>query len=206
MSKINTIIRKTFKFKNMHIVRNCTSSRCSQNLHAHTYKLELFLKSDSLDNGYMVLDFGILKNSIKELINSFNNTITVWTKESNIVGAFVSRYHSRIIFVPVSPSAESFARIFFNLISAYLKSTQFKNGETNVELHAVRVHETDTGYAEVTEYDTDIALEDIEFNSTITNSWKDSLLYEKVKAYVTCKIDTKPIVNPEPFDQIPDDK
>ena len=205
MNELTTVIRKTFTFTNMHIVRNCTSRRCSQNLHAHTYKLELFLKSNKLDNGYMVLDFGILKNSIKSLINSFNDSITLWSKESNEVVSFVKQYRTRIVTVPVSPSAESFARIFFNLITEYLKSTEFKNDESNVELQAIRVHETDTGYAEVTEYDEAIKLNDIIFDVHIAKSWSDPLLYEKVKAFVAGKIETKPIVNPTPIKQIPAD-
>ena len=54
------IIRKLFKFEGSHIVRNCTSDRCSHSLHGHSYKVELFLTADHLDNAGMVVDFGLL--------------------------------------------------------------------------------------------------------------------------------------------------
>ena len=56
-------IRKEFTFNNAHIVRNCSSDRCKYTAHAHTYRVEVFLKSDKLDNGYMAVDFGLLKGT-----------------------------------------------------------------------------------------------------------------------------------------------
>ncbi|STP11883.1 6-pyruvoyl tetrahydrobiopterin synthase [Helicobacter mustelae] len=55
------IIRRSFSFCAAHIVRNCTSLRCSRSLHGHNYKVEIFLKADRLDNAGMILDFGIFK-------------------------------------------------------------------------------------------------------------------------------------------------
>jgi len=202
MDKLKTIIRKSFTFNNMHIVRNCTSSRCSQNLHAHTYKIEIFFESDTLDKGYMVLDFGILKNSIKELIKSFDNSVTLWSKEESTVESFVNSMFTRIIELPISPSAESFARVFYTLINSYIMATEFKNGEGNIKLHKVRVHETRTGYAEVYEQDCSIVLEDIKFSDDIKESWDDPELFLKVQKYLVNELKTKPIVNPEPHRQI----
>jgi hypothetical protein len=62
------IIRKLFKFENAHIVRGCSTQRCSFNIHGHSYKVEVLLESDYLDNGDMVYDFGLIKLRIKDLI------------------------------------------------------------------------------------------------------------------------------------------
>ncbi len=59
------IIRKLFKFENAHIVRECSTLRCSRNLHGHSYKVEVLLESNYLDNGQMVYDFGLTKLYIK---------------------------------------------------------------------------------------------------------------------------------------------
>jgi len=52
------IIRKLFKFENAHIVRECSTLRCSKNIHGHSYKVEVLLESNYLDmdRWYMILD------------------------------------------------------------------------------------------------------------------------------------------------------
>ena len=61
------IIRKKYTFNNGHIVRNCSSERCKFSIHAHTYSVEFFFTSNGLDNGSMVIDFGLLKNKINKI-------------------------------------------------------------------------------------------------------------------------------------------
>ena len=73
------IIRKLFKFENAHIVRGCSTQRCSQNVHGHSYKVEVLLESNYLDNGQMIYDFGLMKQSIKELLEAFDHSITLWS-------------------------------------------------------------------------------------------------------------------------------
>ena len=59
------IIRKKFKFEGAHIVRNCSTKRCKTSIHGHSYKVEVFFTSNKLDNGFMILDFGLTKKHIK---------------------------------------------------------------------------------------------------------------------------------------------
>ena len=61
-------IRKSYTLPNAHIVRNCSSLRCKKSLHGHVYEVEVFFESDALDNGMMVLDFGLTKGTIKDFI------------------------------------------------------------------------------------------------------------------------------------------
>jgi 6-pyruvoyl-tetrahydropterin synthase len=67
------IIRKEFKFEGGHAVRNSGyTTRCSQNQHGHSFKVEVFLKSDTLDAGCMVTDFGLIKHYINDFIDPKN--------------------------------------------------------------------------------------------------------------------------------------
>lgn len=141
------IIRKQFKFEGAHIVRNCTSERCRENIHGHSYIVEVFLTSDKLDHGYMIMDFGRLEN-VKKFIESFDHTYSLWNEESEEFKTFIYRFNQRVAEIPVSPSAEGFALLFFYVIDRILKNTERINGEGHVLLHSVRVHETSTGYAE----------------------------------------------------------
>ena len=74
------IIRKLFKFEGAHIVRHCSSEKCRENIHGHSYVVEVFLTSDKLDNGYMVMDFCRL-DKVKQFIESFDHTYSLWNRE-----------------------------------------------------------------------------------------------------------------------------
>ena len=79
------LIRKLFKFENAHIVRDCTTQRCSENIHGHSYKIEVLLESNYLDDGQMVYDFGLTKRYIKELIDSISSSAEVFTRYASMV-------------------------------------------------------------------------------------------------------------------------
>ncbi|WP_238353640.1 6-pyruvoyl trahydropterin synthase family protein [Pseudomonas proteolytica] len=70
------LIRKLFKFESAHIVRNCTSRRCSRSLHGHSYKIEVLLEAYALDHGQMVYDFGLLKGTVGNFIDGFDHAVT----------------------------------------------------------------------------------------------------------------------------------
>ena len=187
------LIRKLFKFENAHIVRNCTSDRCKRSIHGHSYKVELLLKASKLDHGQMVYDFGLLKGVIKELYESFDHAICFWQEDSAEYIQACKTFSARWVSLPVSPSAEQFSRIFFYLAEQVLKSTITQNGEGDVEVYSVIVHETDTGYAQsfaediVNEQMGLLALDQIVFSEQIQNEWSDPKMYEQLKQGFTFK-------------------
>lgn len=76
-------IRKLFNVEAaQHVVRNATSHRCSHSVHNHGAIVEVFLTSDKLDNGGMIVDFGILKGTIKQWIDSFDHCMCFWNKDN----------------------------------------------------------------------------------------------------------------------------
>lgn len=181
------LIRKLFKFENAHIVRNCTSDRCKRSIHGHSYKVELLLKASKLDHGQMVYDFGLLKGVIKELFDSFDHAICFWQKDDAAYIDACKTFSARWISLPVSPSAEQFSRIFFFLAQQVLNSTSTQNGEGDVEVYSVIVHETDTGYAQSFQEDINneqmglLDLEQIIFSEQVQSEWSDTQMYEKLK-------------------------
>lgn len=169
------IIRKKFNFEGAHIVRNCTSKHCRENIHGHSYEVEVFLKSDALDNGFMVMDF-VLLNNTREFIHSFDHSYTLWDKEPEKVKNAIKTVNTRIAEIPVSPSAEGYALLFFYVIDKIIATNIFINGEKNVRLHSVRVHETKSGYAEAFREDlplVNFSLNDIKFSAGIQQEWKN---------------------------------
>ena len=180
------LIRKLFKFENAHIVRDCTTQRCSENIHGHSYKIEVLLESNYLDNGQMVYDFGLTKRTIKEMIDSFDHAITLWSQDDKDYLASMKKYSNRWIELPVSPSAEQFSRVIYLIVERILECTDMQNGEREVKLHSIIVHETETGYAQGFKDDAHsalmgmIKLEDIIFSKQVQKEWSDMELWKKL--------------------------
>ncbi len=180
------IIRKLFKFENAHIVRNCSTRRCSENIHGHSYKVEVLLSSNYLDHGQMVYDFGLTKLYIKDMIDSFDHAITLWSQDDKEYLEAMMRFSNRYIMLPVSPSAEQFARVIYLITQRILEITHMKNKEKEVKLHSIIVHETETGYAQAFEQDAHsqqmgtINLEDIYFSDRIKEEWNNKELWDNI--------------------------
>ncbi|MCR4942762.1 MAG: 6-carboxytetrahydropterin synthase [Campylobacter sp.] len=181
------IIRKLFKFENAHIVRSCSSKRCKTSIHGHSYRAEILLSSNFLDDAGMVYDFGLMKQNIATIIDSFDHSTTIFSKDSDEYKNDIKKHSARWVQIPLNPSAEQFCRIFFVIIDEILKLTLMQNGEKNVEIHSVIVHETDTGYAQCFKDDAynpqmgEIRLEDIVFSEAVIAEWDDPKLFEKIK-------------------------
>jgi 6-pyruvoyltetrahydropterin/6-carboxytetrahydropterin synthase len=181
------LIRKLFKFESAHVVRGCSTRRCSHSIHGHSYKVELLLEAHAFDNGQMVYDFGLLKGHVRDLIDAFDHAVALWSGDDPDYLAAMRRHSERWVVVPVSPSAEQFSRLLFCLVDAALDLTSKTNGEADVRLHSVIVHETDTGYAQCFRDDARnprmglIDLDGIEFAAAITEQWADPHLFNRIR-------------------------
>ena len=181
------IIRKLFKFENAHIVRGCSTVKCRSSLHGHSYQVELLFESNFLDNGQMVYDFGLMKQNMKALVESFDHAITLWSGDEKKYLLDMKAHSDRWVELPVSPSAEQFSRVIFVMIDRLLRLTSTINGEKEVKLNSVIVHETQTGYAQSFKEDAYsknmgmIDLEAILFSDEVMNEWGDRELWEKIK-------------------------
>lgn len=142
------IIRKIFSFEGAHIVRNCTTQRCARSIHGHSYKIEILLEANELDNGQMVYDFGLMKADMRDIVDAFDHTLVFWNDDDADYIAACVKNSLRWIGLPVSPSAEQLSRVFFILIELALQQAQLRNGEGDITLNSIIVHETATGYAQ----------------------------------------------------------
>ena len=191
------IIRKKFSFEGAHIVRDCSSDRCRHSIHGHSYVVEVFITSNGLDNGGMVMDFGLMKGPIKNFIDSFDHAYSLWSREEPEFKEFIKNQSQRWVEMPVSPSAEMYSLMFFFVIDKIISQTVFNNGEKQVRLRSVRVHETASGYAESFAEDLtywNFTLGDIIFSDKVVSEWKDSQMYEKLKRgdfFINPKVELK---------------
>ncbi|MDR1554941.1 MAG: 6-carboxytetrahydropterin synthase [Campylobacteraceae bacterium] len=180
------IIRRVFKFENTHIVRRCSSKKCRSSIHGHSYKVEVLFESDSFDNAQMVYDFGLMKIHMQDLIESFDHSITLWSKDDENYVSTMKKYSDRWVELPVNPTAEQFARVIFLLTDLLLSRTVFTNGEGKININSVIVHETDSGYAKANSKDAYseslgiINPNTIFFSDAVKEDWHDSKLWQKI--------------------------
>jgi len=92
-----------------------------ENLHGHNYKVRVWARGESLDQGGMLLDFGELKSALRAVLGRFDHSLL------NDERAFDD-----------DPSAERIAELIFKALAARLPGAP---------LHAVEVFETETSMA-----------------------------------------------------------
>lgn len=146
------IIRKTFKAETAHIVRGAYSTKCDKNLHGHSYLYELFLSATELDNAGMVTDFTFVKKYFNPLFDSFDHASILMTSEKEEIKDCFLKNFERVVIADWNSTAELQSR-FFTTISYFIikylnENNLWENGEQDVKVKSVRVHETKTGYAE----------------------------------------------------------
>jgi len=135
-------IRKLFKFEGAHILNNAFSKECTR-CHGHSYKVEIIISSEKLNQDGMVIDFKKLNNIVRLILidvidHKLALDITRYTEEGTIPFP-----HDCIYPMYQNPTAENMASHFYDQIYEDIKR----------EVHGfrslfVRVHETDTGWAE----------------------------------------------------------
>ena len=148
-------IRKEFRVESAHIVRNCTSHRCSHSIHGHSAVVEVFLEGDTLDNAGMLYDFGLLKTTVKEFIDSMDHCYILCKHDAPKFKEFIKNSCDRWIELPFNPSAECLSMFIHYWINYIIEHTNTNNGEGKIRCSGVRYHETATGWAESSQADID---------------------------------------------------
>ena len=155
-------IIKKIDFEMAHIVRNAWSQRCSKSIHGHTYTAELFFSrtkyhnppKPNMDNGQMVVDFGLISKFIKPYIDSFDHATLLWEKDEDDIKLFFRQHFDRVIICPESSSCETMSVLFLEAINLILDQlreehiAEMTNYFDNVICHKVIIHETKSGRAE----------------------------------------------------------
>ena len=147
------IITKLFSAESAHIVRNCTSHRCSHSIHGHSAKIELSLECNQLDNAGMVYDFGLMKGTIKELIDSMDHCYIICQYDDPEFIEFIQKNCDRWIMLPFNPSAEMLSIFIHRFSQMIMDNTTVQNGEGCISVKGVKYHETATGSATCSETD-----------------------------------------------------
>ena len=180
------IIRKLYKFEASHIVRNCSSDRCKYSIHGHSFKVEVLLSADKLDDGQMVYDFALMKGTVKDMLDGFDHASLFWDKEAAEYQKAIKSNSKRWVQLPLSPTAEQLSRIIFVAVQALLDQTERVNGDDAARVHSVILHETETGYAQCFRQDAydagmgEIDLKRVIWSDAVRNEWRDPKMWDKL--------------------------
>jgi 6-pyruvoyltetrahydropterin/6-carboxytetrahydropterin synthase len=124
-------IRKIFKFEGAHILSGAYSEECKNHIHGHSYVVEVFIKSDDLNENGMIIDFKELKEYAGTLFDQWDHALVVHKDDEREGIKFMAD-----ILTHFNPTAENMAEFFY------------KSLKRMFDISKVRVHETATGYAE----------------------------------------------------------
>lgn len=193
------IIRKEFRVESAHVVRNCTSHRCSHSIHGHSAVIEVFLRGLQLDNAGMVYDFGLMKGTVKEFIDSMDHCYLLCKYDKPEFIKFIQDNCDRWIMLPFNPSAEMLSMFVHRFVQKIFDYTHMANGEGIIEVDGVSYHETTTGYAKSDNNDIKYLWKeiwdiDVCFSNGVIKDWSKDL-----KSII---FDNKPVFNPKVKQQI----
>ncbi|MBF0752184.1 MULTISPECIES: 6-carboxytetrahydropterin synthase QueD [Pasteurellaceae] len=138
-------ISKEFSFDMAHLLDN-HDGKC-QNLHGHTYKLQVEITGDLHENGAkkaMVMDFSDLKNTVKKAILDPMDHAFIYDQTSereSKIAALLQELNSKTFAVPFRTTAEEMARFIFNRLKY----------DEKLAVSAIRLWETPTSFCEYSE-------------------------------------------------------
>lgn len=97
------------------------SSECRDNLHGHSYKVEVLVGVNDLNNAGMVIDFKLLKKIIKDVIeDKYDHSCIL--RNSDPIASTVKANCKKVILIDESPTAEWMAKEFYEMIEAKLNT------------------------------------------------------------------------------------
>ena len=135
-------VAKEFSFDMAHLLDG-HDGKC-QNLHGHTYKLQVIVSGETEDNGAkkgMVIDFADLKRVVNELIISPMDHTFIYDQSSERetkIAQLLQQLNSKTFALPMRSTAENLAQFIFQRLQE----------NVGFHLHSVRLWETPTSFAE----------------------------------------------------------
>ena len=138
-------VTKSFTFETAHALYGY-NGKC-KNIHGHSYKLYVTVKGTPIQDPTnpkfgMVIDFGDIKKIVRaEVVDQFDHTILLNINSPHKeLGEHLLAEGHKVIFTEYQPSCENMLLDMVQLIRPQL--------DASIELISMRLHETETSYAE----------------------------------------------------------
>lgn len=117
-----------------------------KNIHGHNYKVEVGVKSNTLNENDMVMDFAYLKDVVNKILDHFDHALVLNFTEDKELVHFLHDHEMKVFpFRPGEPTAELMSEWLYRELVMELAKTEIG---TVVEVDFVKIWETDNSYAE----------------------------------------------------------
>ena len=117
------------------------STECRDNLHGHSYKVEVIVGVNNLNPAGMVIDFKLLKKITKDVIeNKYDHSCIL--RKCDPIAAVIVENCKKVILVDESPTAEWMAKEFYELIESEIHCYS-----SDADVISVGVQETENNVA-----------------------------------------------------------
>ena len=134
-------ITKEFKWEMGHRLIN-HPGKC-RNVHGHSYQLWVDIEGEPDENG-MIIDFYDVSQIVKPLVEELDHAFMCHDQDSEIL-AYLQRNEMKLVVVPFPSTVENMCIYFAEKIKPAFKDY------SNVTEFAVRIHETSSSEASLTD-------------------------------------------------------
>lgn len=137
---------KIFTWEMAHKLSQSFTQKC-QHIHGHSYKAEITLEADELDENGVVVDFTRIKQVLAPIIDSFDHSFMFYGGDTQILEILPSltKNKRRLIDCTFEPTAENVAAFLFD----YLANSEKISSKNAAYVASVKVWETASCFAEV---------------------------------------------------------
>lgn len=139
-------VTKKFEFEASHRLNALAEGHQCRNLHGHSYKVEITIGCDTLNQHGFVIDFSEI-NQIKKRIHDDWDHALIISKSDPGLSQLVALKGKYFIFPYGNPSAENMCHHVYNLTTEML----LKNHPTRLFKVSVKIYETSNNFAEYME-------------------------------------------------------
>jgi len=136
-------IRKRFRFEAAHQLEEAYSAACSDCIHGHSYIVDVYIVSRTLNTAGMVMDFGLVSKICCFIKEEWDHALFL---PSNIAIQH-QNLPEKTLVTTENPTAENMAKWIYQRIFTDIQEAGGNEPE-DLKLQKVRVHETHTGWAE----------------------------------------------------------
>lgn len=137
-------LTRQFTFETAHALLNYDGP--CKNIHGHSYKLQVTIVgqpiTDTTDPKYgMVLDFGDLKKIVNTfIVEPLDHALILRQDSSPGLLAVLQQLNQKVVLTPYQPTCEHMLIDFKNTLTQHLPVT--------IQLHSLRLWETENSFAE----------------------------------------------------------
>lgn len=132
-------VTKIFRFEAAHALSDYPG--LCKNIHGHSYELHISVSSRELNKQNMVFDFKELKDIVhNSILDDFDHALIL--RADSAQATAVEQLNLKVLFLDAEPTAEYLVNIFASRILKLLPR--------GIELHRIRLYETNTSYIDWT--------------------------------------------------------